>query len=45
MHWPWNVRVREVRGCFCAETRIKGVWLDSGSAPTWLEAFLMGLVA
>jgi hypothetical protein len=45
VNWPWNVRVREGRGWFVAEVRIKGRWLDAGTGKTWFEAFLMGLVA
>lgn len=52
---PWNVRVTPrtlsaaplvpLPDFFAVEVRIRGRWLDAGTAPTWLEAFLMGLVA
>lgn len=45
MRAPWNVRVREGRGYFTAEVRIKGRWYDAGTAPTWFQALLQGVFA
>ena len=28
---------------FKLEVRIRGIWFDAGTMPTWLEAFLTGL--
>jgi hypothetical protein len=30
---------------YIAEVRIRGRWYDAGTGKTWLETFLMGLVA
>ena len=52
---PWNVRVtpmflskfrealRYKPEYFKLEVRIRGIWFDAGTMPTWLEAFLTGL--
>ena len=57
MNFPWNVRVTgcsthygDARNFlppdyYTIEVRIKGKWYDAGTAKTWLEAFLMGVVA
>lgn len=56
MNWPWNVRVTGRHNSligwqiakpdyYRVEVRIKGRWYDAGTAKTWFEAYLMGLVA
>lgn len=57
MNWPWNVRVVPMLSNFKRQNgftrpeyyhvavRIKGTWVDAGTAKTWFEAFLQGLVS